>query len=96
MNKKLIIQIVVIVIAFGASGIVLYNGFFKNGSSQPALGSAQTSAGDQSQAILPYGSTLDFSILKKQDLQFGTVQYPKVDPALVGIPENQLIKPIAP
>jgi hypothetical protein len=30
MNRKKIIQFVIIIIAFGGSGFVLYNGFFKN------------------------------------------------------------------
>jgi hypothetical protein len=97
MNKKLIIQIVVIAVAFGASGFVLYNGFFKN-SGTPAVLSLTGGAPStgQDEAILPLGTSLDFSVLKKQNLQFGNMQYPKLDPTTVGIPENQLIKPITP
>jgi len=38
--KKKVIQVIVIVIAFGGSGVVLYNGFFKN-NNQEALQNAQ-------------------------------------------------------
>ncbi len=36
-NRKQTIQIIVIVICFGAAGLVLYNGFFKNSSSAPPI-----------------------------------------------------------
>ena len=97
MDKKKIIQIVVIVIAFGISALVLYNGFFKS-SSKSALESLAPGAGTAStQDILPNGSGLDFGLLKQQHLRFGLVTYPKLDPKNeVGIPENQLIVPAGP
>jgi hypothetical protein len=43
MNKKQNIQIAVIIIAFGASGFVLYNGFFKGSGSTSAQSIASMS-----------------------------------------------------
>ena len=108
MNKKQIIQISVIIVAFGASGFVLYNGFFK-GSGQLApsvppsafLGASSspgTVAGLQnSQAILPAGDQLDFTILKRQNLAPQGINYPELNPDTdVGIPEANLITPTLP
>lgn len=76
MQKKQIIQIGIIIVAFGGAGLVLYNGLFKNNSSGPELtmslpGIMSTStpgsgmagqAVQNGQEILPNGSKLDFSI----------------------------------
>ena len=83
-NKKTIIQIVVIVVAFGGSGLVLYNGYFKNKADSLAavqnsqgvmsgdLGNSGVAAtGGSSQQILPYGASLDFDkVFKKRILKF--------------------------
>ena len=63
MNKKKIIQIIIIVIAFGASGGVLYNGFFKNtnhealqsvpGGPLPGPGSLPSSDPDHATGTVP-------------------------------------------
>ena len=98
MNKKTIIQVVVIVGALAASGIVLYNGFAGGGT--PSLtgpGSASSTPGSGN--ILPYGTTFDFKKLddmKEQDFQFGVVPYPTVNPPVeVGKDSvSDLVKPI--
>lgn len=96
MNKKQIIQIVIVVAALSAAGIVLYNGFHKN-SEQPALmaalpGSSQTSGSQQIKSILPGGTTLDFSVLTKRNLNYHQATYPKLDPSSeIGILENNLV-----
>lgn len=106
-NKKTIIQIVVIVVAFGGSGLVLYNGYFKNKADSLAavqnsqgvmsgdLGNSGVAAtGGSSQQILPYGASLDFDkVFKKRILNFGLVDYPKLQPQLdVGISETDLVQ----
>jgi hypothetical protein len=94
MNKKTIIQIVIIVGAFAASGMVLYNGLFKNSTPDLSLSASDGAAGAGSnEKILPYGDKLDFkTVLEKQNLQFDIVDYPKLDPqAEVGVDLGNLI-----
>lgn len=94
MNTKQIIQIAVIVLAFGLCGVVLYNGFFKD-NNKPALGQAllmqQGSAQQSSQEILPYGKTLNFEVLKKRNFLYNQVDYPRIDAKDIGVPEDMLI-----
>lgn len=106
-NKKQIIQISVIVVAFLAAGYILYSGglFGSNatwhGSSAslsvgaglgPGLGAGQSS-GD----VLPYGNILqdpkDFDkVINHNRFQYDLIQYPKLDPQNeVGVPENSVI-----
>jgi hypothetical protein len=96
MNKKLIIQLVIISAAFIGAGVVLYNGFFKNNNTSalvPAQRAALAVPQNQS-AVLPYGNKLDFSVLTKQNLFYNQVSYPLLDPANdYGIPEPNLITP---
>lgn len=98
MERKKIIQIAIIVAMFGGSGFILYNGFFSNsnapapvpisanvgiGGSAPSGTTAPASGGGG--VILPYGGQkFDFSVLKKQNLQYGAVSYPELDPKEVG------------
>ena len=111
MNKKKIIQIAVIVVAFGASGLVLYNGFFKGqpqniqppiAAAVPGVGTAlggvpntgaAVPAAQSDQDILPVGNSLNFGILQKQNLSPLDFDYPKLNPADIGIPEGSLINP---
>lgn len=94
MNKKFIIQIIVIVAAFGGAGFVLYNGLFKQDSST-AVPVAATSATNQ-QSILPYGNAMDLDgVLYQKNLQYNLVAFPVLDPnGEVGLPENKLITPV--
>ncbi len=94
MNKKTIIQVIVIIVAFSTAGIVLYNGLFKGGEQTIYENIAVTEQKDQG-TLLPYGNTLDFTVLKKQDLFYNQVSYPKLDPnSEIGIPlENLIISP---
>ncbi len=93
MNKKFIIQLVVIVGAFGGAGLVLYNGLFKQGG-----GGAQTPAvvpAATQESILPYGTSMDFNaVLKQRNLQYNLVAFPVLAPdSEVGIPPSALITP---
>jgi hypothetical protein len=100
MNKKNIIQIAVIVVAFSISGIVLYKGFggSKSTAIDPSLAvtglGTVESTGFNAEDVLPYGKSLDFDkVLKRNNLEFGKVSYPKLDPDLeVGKQEQDLIK----
>lgn len=95
MSKKQIVQVVIIIGAFLGAAVVLYNGFFKN-SNNAALLQSQSSQGSQQspQEILPYGNTLNFSVLNQQNFYYDQVDYPQLDPSSdVGIPENGLITP---
>lgn len=107
MNKKQIIQIVVIVGAFGLAGFVLYSGLLKDklsssSTSNTAIklpGTNSTSTSSQtvqsSKDILPYGDKLNFSILNDSNgpqFQFDQIAYPKLNSSQeVGINENNLI-----
>jgi hypothetical protein len=108
MNRKKLIQIIVIVGGFAASGAIIYNGFFKSSGSTPVLVNQnlpqnQTSAAQaggvaagpgNAGELLPPGASLDFSkVLDKHGLRFGVVNYPQLDPdSEVGVPVDQLIK----
>lgn len=98
MNKKSIIQIVVIAVCFGAAGMVLYNGFFKGTGDQLAGSVSVVSGGAQKEPILPFGSLTESSLLnafKKPKLLFGQQEYPKLEPGFdIGINEEELITPI--
>ncbi len=96
MNKKTIIQLVIIVVAFGAAGLVLYNGFFNNNNA--ALVSSTPSQPEAVQDILPYGDTpLDIQfkeVLIPNRFQYNQISYPQLDPQNeVGIPPDSLIIP---
>jgi len=95
MNKKTIIQLVIIVVAFGAAGLVLYNGFFGNNNVavQPVGGGSSLST--TTPDILPYGSALDFSkVLDPNRFQYNQISYPQLDPQNeVGISPDSLIVP---
>jgi len=101
MNKKTIIEIVVVVGAFIASGIVLYNGFFSGSSAPPAVvpGLVDTTGTAASQNILPYGATFDLdkfdSLVKARNFKFGNVSYPILSTSTeVGkLPVSNLIVP---
>jgi len=92
MNKKLIIQIIVIVAAFAGAGVVLYNGLFKSSAGLPVA----STAGATQQNILPYGTSMDFnSVLYQRNLQYNIVAFPVLNPSTdVGIPQDQLITPL--
>lgn len=92
MNKKTIIQLVVIIGAFLGAGLVLYNGLFKD-SIRPTSSSSSMTTAQGNQNILPYGDSLDFSVLDKQNLLYKQMEYPKLDAKNdFGIPEDELIK----
>ena len=91
MNKK-IIQIIIIVVALGASVFVLFNGFFKT-ASQPIK---DASTGDSGHVdILPEGTTLDFSnAINTKRFNYDLVSYPQLDPKTeVGVTKDKLIVP---
>ena len=94
MNKKLIIQIVIVVVAFGASGLVLYNAFFKGPEGVPIT---MTTTGTQTVTpdnLLPYGSNpLDFSILHSRPFQYNQITFPTLNPQTeVGVAPDVLIE----
>ena len=98
MSKKSIIQTIIIVACFVGSGVVLYNGLFKN--SNPASDSILTRGGGSpgisaEEAILPYGNALDFEgVLKRINQQYGAVIFPILNAQQeVGKDESTLILP---
>lgn len=94
MNKKLVIQLIVISGAFIGAGVILYNGFFKNDQRSALVQSLTSLGGGQAPgAILPYGNNLDFSILNSRVLYYNQVTYPKLESKdEYGISEEDLIK----
>ena len=101
LNKKTIIQIIIIIVAFGGSGFLLYNSMFKKQTAPASLAlptgiatGMPTAVATAEGKILPYGNTLNFdAVLNKQNLIFGIITYPKLDPGQeVGVSEEDLIK----
>lgn len=90
MNKKLLIQITVIVIALGGAAWVLYNGFKDSGrAAVPVEDTAKSQ-----EEILPNGNFFDFKVVDPDRFKYGLLDYPKLDPKNeVGIPEYNLITP---
>ena len=98
MDKKKIIQIAVIVLAFGGSGFVLYNGMFKSKPSSivPAAVSGTGIGQSAPVQILPYGSELNFSVLSKQKQQYGAVSFPQINTSTdISIPVTDLVRTAA-
>lgn len=98
MDKKNLIQLIVVGVAFLASGLILYNSFFKSASplatSAPAAGVASATPA----SVLPYGSNFDYQQidnLQKQGFEFGQIQYPVVSTSTeVGKTTADLIIPL--
>ncbi len=77
MQKKNIIQILVIAVCFLISGIVLYKGLFQGGSA-PEL--ATEGANVQNEEILPQGASFDIDkAFKNSSFNFKQVNFPKID-----------------
>jgi flagellar basal body-associated protein FliL len=95
MNKKTIIQLVIIVVAFGAAGVVLYNGFFQGGVSHSPQDQGMGGASSTPQEILPYGNNLDFNhTVNSNRFLYNQISFPQVNPQQdVGIPVGSLIPP---
>ncbi|MBI3231968.1 MAG: hypothetical protein HYZ51_02715 [Candidatus Doudnabacteria bacterium] len=105
MNRKTIIQIIVIVICFGGSGFVLYNGLFKKqetvittgGGAVPGSPPAPVSSVASPADPLPFGDNLSGElsrVLKRNGLQFGQIDYPQVSASEVGVPTEELVRPL--
>jgi hypothetical protein len=89
MNKKTIIQACVVTLCFLGSGVVLYNGFFKQPTRPslaigmaPGVGAVNTGAKGVAVSsiqnidqILPNGQKLDFSILNRPNVNYGSTLY---------------------
>jgi len=105
MNKKKIIQLIVVAACFGGSGLVLYFGYFKKNtpavpvSYNSALGvesmAGQAVTGAATEKILPYGDSLDLNkVIKTNKFEYRVITYPVLDPNTeIGIQPNELIKP---
>ncbi len=104
MNKNLI-KIIIIIIAFAASGLVLYFGMFKDKASPVpsqlgvvGLGGVGAVGGEVpvDQEILPNGEKLDFkAAINEVRFKYNIAKYPTLNPSTeVGIDEQNLITPI--
>ncbi len=98
MNRKSIIQITVIVFCLGASGLVLYNGLFKDSSLSTMQSDEAVNITDDLLFVepLPFGSDLSGEldrVLKKNALKHGDFVYPILKENEIGISVNNLIKP---
>lgn len=96
MNKKVIIQIIIIVGAFAGAGFVLYNGF--NPGANSSVSVVGTPMTNENEKILPFGFTSNFDTnLEKRGFQFGTTSYKPVDRNEIGVtPDSALIAPARP
>lgn len=95
MNKKNLIQIVVIVFCLAASAIVIYNNFFKKPELPPGVGVPAATASNE--PILPNGTVLDFTPVEKPSFNFQLLDYPKLSyPDEVGVDQGQMLKSILP
>ncbi|GEM_PF-6332167 len=100
MTKKNVILIGLVVLMQVAAGLILYYGLFNKGNlSALTIRSADVVANQQDIIkILPYGSSLDFSIVEKRTPrdssydQVATTTYTSIDPNEVGIDPNKFIQ----
>ncbi len=92
MKTRTVIEIGVSVAAFAAAGVVLYRGVVRPEALPLTPPQAQVSQVAEPASVFPYGQTLDFDrVLSMRKLQFGTIEYPTVDPAAdVGRPADDL------
>jgi hypothetical protein len=98
MNKKQIIQIVVIVGAFAAAGVVLYNGGLFGSSPQAALTQNAPVVAQSQQEILPFGPTLDFkSVIDPKRFNYNQVIFPQVSSQTgIGVSvDNLIVSPLS-
>jgi hypothetical protein len=95
MNKKTIIELVIIAAAFFAAGLVLYNGFFNGNNNASLLAETAGNSPAAQQDILPYGNTLNYdSTINPKRFQYSQIEYPQVDSRTeIGIFEANLIPP---
>lgn len=94
-DKKKIIEIIVIVGAFLAAGVILYNGLFKGASTTDS----QIHESKPLEKILPYGDTFKYQQIeemRKKRFQFGVVSYPKLSPGEVGKNPDELVQSLNP
>lgn len=104
MNRKKIIQIIIVAVAFGGTGFVLYNGFHRSATPNPlttnpligAMGSLSAAPGKKvdNSPLLPYGASLNFSkVLDSRPFLFDAVQFQALNATSeVGVPTQDLIK----
>jgi hypothetical protein len=102
MSKKTLIELIVIVLAFGFAAWILYRGFGGSSSSVSGPGGGQsgivTNQPDVGATLLSNGDKLDFSVLDTPNLKFGQVTYPKagLDDLSTGRSIDNLLKPLGP
>lgn len=97
MNKKNIIQIIIIFACFAASGIVIYNNFIKKPSLPLELsqGSNAPQAAQVEAPILPNGEVFDLAEIRNSKFRFNLLDYPKLNYASeVGTNEQDFLKPL--
>lgn len=102
-NKKTLIQIGVTALCFLGSGFVLYNGYFKKTirpvassaidlESMTLRGKTETKAPKNIEQILPNGIKLDFEVLNRPNVQYGTTLWENsVADSEVGVLQNNMI-----
>lgn len=90
-NKKNTVLVFVIAILFIASGVVLYNGFFKSSTS-----TINSGVSDKAEIVnlLPYGTKLDFEPVTQHADSGASIVYEKVDPRNVAVDIHSLISPV--
>lgn len=96
MNKKNIIQVLIIFACFVASGIVIYNNFLKK-EELPSFSVGQVEKVGQKQdgQILPQGATFDLKSVEDSKLRFNLIDYPKVSlPSDIGLDTQNILKPL--
>jgi hypothetical protein len=96
MNKKNLIQVLIIVACFAASAIVIYNNFLKKEELPPsAVGQNEKVGQKQDGQILPGGATFDLKSVKESKLRFNLIDYPKVSlPSDIGLDTENILKPL--
>ncbi len=78
---------------FGAAGIILYRGFFAHGGpSGQAVSAPAIVSGKAGEKILPYGGSLDFSLIKKFNGGTKFFNYPILSPDAVKVQLQDLVK----
>lgn len=92
MNKKNTILIAITAVAFAISGYLVYKSFSGPAEEGDPNLSVPGQAPSVSVNILPLGSKLDLSPVKKINSQFNVYTYPKVSPQSIGVSVSNLIK----
>jgi hypothetical protein len=94
METKKIILIIVMVGFFAGTAYMIYTNFIAKGAPpKTIIDQSAVVVANPGVQVLPYGTKLDFSLLKQYNPDGRVFRYPEVDSTQIGVGVSDLIKP---